>query len=86
MDPWRRISPPISPVCKLLPSQPKVLPRKTCPDQNSSIPFLDTLITVSPTGQYETKLYFKPMASPIIIHFTSAQPMHVNLRPGGGSF
>ena len=39
--------------------------------------FLDTLITVSPTGEYETELYFKPMASPIIIHFTSAQPMQV---------
>ena len=50
---------------------------KTNPNQNSSVAFLDTLITVSPTGQYETELYFKPMAAPIIIHFTSAQPMQV---------
>ena len=52
---------------------------QTNPNQNSSVPFLDTLITVSPTGQYETELYFKPMASPIIIHYTSAQPMQVKL-------
>ena len=52
---------------------------KTDASQISSVPFLDTLITVSPTGQYGTELYFKPMASPIIIHFTSAQPMQVKL-------
>lgn len=50
---------------------------KTDPSQNSSVPFLDTLITVTPSGQFSTELYFKPMASPIIIHFTSAQPMQV---------
>ena len=48
-------------------------------DKISSVPFLDSLITVKPTGQYETELYFKPMASPIIVHFTSAQPMLVKL-------
>ena len=47
--------------------------------QISSVPFLDTRITVTPTGQYSTELYFKPMASPIIIHFTSAQPIQVKL-------
>lgn len=50
---------------------------RTDPSQISSVPFLDTLITVSPSGQFSTELYFKPMASPIIIHFTSAQPMQV---------
>ena len=40
------------------------------------LPFLDTLITVHPmTGKYTTELYFKPMAAPIIIHYTSAHPM-----------
>ena len=52
---------------------------KTNPNQISSVPFLDTLVTVSPSGHYETELYFKPMASPIIIHFTSAQPMQGKL-------
>ena len=51
----------------------------TDPNQISSVPYLDTLITVSPTGMYSTELYFKPMASPIIIHFTSAQPMQAKL-------
>ena len=50
---------------------------RTDPSQISSVPFFDTLITVSPSGQFSTELYFKPMASPIIIHFTSAQPMQV---------
>ena len=50
---------------------------RTDPSQNSSVPFLDTLITVSPSGQFTTELYFKPMASPIIIHFSSAQPIQV---------
>jgi len=52
---------------------------KTNANQNSSVPFLDTRITVTPAGQYSTELYFKPMASPIIIHFTSAQPIQVKL-------
>ena len=52
---------------------------KTDPCQISSVPFLDTLVTVSPSGKYITELYFKPTASPIIIHFTSAQPMQVKL-------
>ena len=37
--------------------------------------FLDTLITVSPSGAYTTELYFKPMTAPIILHYTSAHPM-----------
>ena len=52
---------------------------RTDTSQISSVPFLDTRITVTPTGQYSTELYFKPMASPIIIHFTSAQPIQVKL-------
>ena len=39
------------------------------------LPFLDTLITVHPTGKYSTELYFKPMRAPIILHYTSAHPM-----------
>ena len=42
---------------------------------NSSIPFLDTLITVQDNDTYTTELYIKPMAAPIIIHYTSAHPM-----------
>ena len=37
--------------------------------------FLDTLITVHPSGTYTTELYFKPMTAPIILHYTSAHPM-----------
>ena len=39
------------------------------------IPFLDTLITVQENGSYSTELYIKPMAAPIIIHYSSAHPM-----------
>ena len=39
------------------------------------IPFLDTSISVQHDGTYSTELYIKPMASPIIIHYTSAHPM-----------
>ena len=39
------------------------------------LPFLDTLITLYPTGEYSTELYFKPMTMPIILHYTSAHPM-----------
>ena len=42
---------------------------------SSQLPFLDTLITVHPSGDYTTELYFKPMAAPIILHYTSAHPM-----------
>ena len=52
---------------------------KTDPKKISSVPYLDTLLTITPSGKYTTELYFKPMASPIIIHFTSAQPMQVKL-------
>ena len=52
---------------------------KTNPTKITSVPFLDTLITVEPSGQYETELYFKPTAAPIIVHFTSAQPIQVKL-------
>ena len=37
--------------------------------------FLDTLITVHPSGAYTTELYFKPMSAPIVLHYTSAHPM-----------
>ena len=39
------------------------------------IPFLDTLLTVHSSGIYTTELYIKPMAAPIIMHFTSCHPM-----------
>ena len=42
---------------------------------NNCIPFLDTYITVQQDGTYCTELYIKPMAAPIIIHYTSAHPM-----------
>ena len=43
--------------------------------QTGHLPFLDTLITLYPSGQYTTELYFKPMTAPIILHFTSAHPL-----------
>ena len=39
------------------------------------LPFLDTLITLDPSGAYSTEIYFKPMTAPIILHYTSAHPM-----------
>ncbi|XP_043217474.1 uncharacterized protein LOC122379376 [Amphibalanus amphitrite] len=39
------------------------------------IPFLDTLITVEPSGAYTTELYVKPSAAPILLHFDSSHPM-----------
>ena len=36
--------------------------------------FLDTLLTIHPSGAYSTELYFKPMAAPIILHYTSSHP------------
>ena len=39
------------------------------------MPFLDTLLTVDPSGKFMTELYIKPMAAPIIIHYTSAHPI-----------
>ena len=43
--------------------------------ENHQIPFLDTLLTVQPSGKYTTELYIKPMAAPIILSFNSAHPM-----------
>ena len=40
-----------------------------------TLAFLDTLITVRPSGTYTTELYFKPMTAPIILHYSSAHPM-----------
>ena len=42
---------------------------------DGSIPFLDTTITVRDNGTYSTELYIKPMAAPIIMHYTSAHPI-----------
>ena len=45
---------------------------------NSSVrcvPFLDTSITLKDDGSFTTELFIKPMASPIILPFTSAHPM-----------
>ena len=44
-------------------------------EPTGKLAFLDTLITVQPSGAYTTELYFKPMTAPIILHFTSAHPM-----------
>ena len=41
----------------------------------NQIPFLDTLLTVQPSGAYITELYIKPTAAPIILHFDSSHPM-----------
>ena len=38
------------------------------------LPFLDTLITVHQNGSYQTELYYKPMAAPIIMPYSSAHP------------
>ena len=43
--------------------------------QTGQFPFLDTLITLHPSGAYTTELYFKPMTVPIILHYGSAHPM-----------
>ena len=40
-----------------------------------SLAFLDTKIHISESGAYETELYVKPMAAPVIIHYKSALPM-----------
>ena len=44
---------------------------------HNQIAFLDTLITVKESGSYLTELYMKPMAAPIILHFTSNHPMQM---------
>ena len=43
-------------------------------EHTGRLAFLDTLITVHPSGTYNTELYFKPMTAPIILHYTSAHP------------
>ena len=43
--------------------------------EGRGIPFLDIFITVQEDGTYNTELYIKPMAAPIIIHYTSAHPI-----------
>ncbi|XP_043233381.1 uncharacterized protein LOC122387335 [Amphibalanus amphitrite] len=43
-------------------------------DKTPSIPFLDTSITVEPTGKYTTELYIKPTSAGIILHADSAHP------------
>ena len=42
-----------------------------------TLPYLDTLIKISETGQYTTELFIKPMSANVILHFNSAQPMSV---------
>ena len=39
------------------------------------IPFLDTLLTLNENGSLTTELYIKPMASPIILPYSSAHPI-----------
>ena len=43
-------------------------------EETSSIPFLDTKITIKPAGNYTTELYIKPMSAGVILHADSAQP------------
>ena len=43
-------------------------------DSPGQLPFLDTLIKISPNGHFTTELYVKPVAAPIILPFDSAQP------------
>ena len=50
------------------------LERSDTNDISGQLPFLDTLIKVSPNGQFSTELYIKPAAAPIILPFDSAQP------------
>ena len=44
-------------------------------EATGKLAFLDTLITVHPSGTYTTELYFKPMTAPIVLNYTSAHPM-----------
>lgn len=44
-------------------------------EMTGKLAFLDTMLTIHPSGAYSTELYFKPMTAPIILHFTSAHPM-----------
>ena len=43
-------------------------------ENSDSIPFLDTELTVEPSGKYTTELYIKPTSAGIILHADSAQP------------
>lgn len=43
-------------------------------EDSGSIPFLDSKITVEPSGKYTTELYIKPTSAGIILHAESAQP------------
>ena len=43
--------------------------------QTGKLSFLDTLITVKPSGHYTTELFVKPMTAPIILNFASAHTM-----------
>ena len=51
---------------------------RTDTSPHNQIPFLDTLLTILPSGIFTTKLYIKPMAAPImapiILHCESAHP------------
>ena len=48
--------------------------RSDTAETSGQLPFLDTLIKVSPDGHFTTELYIKPVAAPIIVPFDSAQP------------
>ena len=52
---------------------------RTDKTQNRCIPYLDTMISVQEDGTYSTELFIKPMAAPIIIHYSSAHPMQCKL-------
>ena len=46
---------------------------------SGSLPFLDTMFTVHPNGNYTTELFIKPMAAPIILNYESAHPKKTKL-------
>ena len=48
--------------------------RSDTAEPRRQIPFLDTIISVRPDGQYTTQLYIKPIAASIILPYDSAQP------------
>ena len=75
LDSWTRNIGPVFYIFERFSSGIKFTMERTDKTHNGQIPLLDTLITVQDDGTYSTELYIKPMASPIIIHYTSAHPI-----------
>ena len=53
---------------------------------NGTLSFLDTLFTITDTGDYTTELYIKPCSANVILHFDSAQPMSVKKATARSQF